>query len=100
MPIASGFGVVLKRGDPFAAGVVVYSIEFLSKHCAIECAVCADGQKQDKVDRGPTKAFQKNSLCGHEPLVFKVFTSASLRRIFALTKSSVSVKPVMIWHKR
>ena len=60
MPIASGFGVVLKRGDPFVAGVVVYSIEFLSKHCAIEF----------------------------------------LRGIFALTKSSVSVKPVMIWHKR
>ncbi len=60
MPIASGFGVVLKRGDPFVAGVVGYSIEFLSKHCAIEF----------------------------------------LRGIFALTKWSVSVKPVMIWHKR
>jgi len=75
MPIASGFGVVLKRGDPFVAGVVVYSIEFLSKHCAIECAVCADGQKQDKVDRGPTKAFQKK-LSEHEPLVFEVFLQA------------------------
>src|SRR5439155_25913103 len=62
MLIASGFGVVLKRGDPFVAGVVVYSIEFLSKHCAIEYAVCADPQKQDKVDGGATKAFQKNSL--------------------------------------